>query len=49
MSIRKRADRWLVTVELGRDKSGRRRRHCSTHATESAALMDTRLRALTDR
>lgn len=37
MSIRKRNDRWLVTVELGRDKSGRRRRHCSTHATEAAA------------
>lgn len=37
MSIRKRGDRWLVTVELGRDQTGRRRRHCSTHATEDAA------------
>lgn len=37
MSIRKRGEKWLVTVELGRDVTGRRRRHCSTHATEDAA------------
>ena len=34
MSVRKRGKSWLVTVELGRDEYGRRRRHCSTHATE---------------
>lgn len=37
MSIRKRGDKYLVTVELGRDATGRRRRHCSTHVTEAAA------------
>lgn len=38
MSIRKRGDKWLVTVELGRDESGRRLRDCSTHDTEKAAI-----------
>jgi integrase len=37
MSVRKRGKSWLVTVELGRDEYGRRRRHCSTHATEREA------------
>ncbi len=37
MSIRKRGDKYLVTVELGRDATGRRRRHCSTHDTEDDA------------
>ena len=37
MSTRKRGDKWLVTVELGRDRAGRRLRHCSTHGTEDAA------------
>jgi len=37
MSIRRRGESWLVTVELGRDSTGCRRRHCSTHATEAAA------------
>lgn len=37
MSIRRRGDKWLVTVELGRDETGRRLRHCSTHDTEGEA------------
>lgn len=37
MGIRKRGDKWLVTVETGRDATGKRRRHCSTHATEDEA------------
>ena len=38
MSVRKRGNRWLVTVELGRDEDGQRRRDCRTYATETEAL-----------
>ncbi len=37
MGIRKRGKRWLVTVELGLDEHGARRRKCVSCATESEA------------
>lgn len=38
MGVRLRGTRYLLTVELGRDASGRRRRHCASFATETEAI-----------
>ena len=38
MGIRKRGKNWLVTVELGRDEKGIRRRDCVTCASEKEAI-----------
>lgn len=38
MSIRRRGSKWLVTIELGRDERGARRRDCSTYDSETEAL-----------
>jgi integrase len=40
MSIRKRGERYLVTVELGTDERGVRRRKHATYATEQEALRE---------
>ena len=46
MSIRRRGDKWLVTVELGRDGTGKRRRHCSTCASGRCSVSRRRTRRL---
>ena len=46
-SVRRRGDRWLVTVDLGRDEYGRRVRKFATAADASAGRITFRVASRT--